>query len=73
MAGRLAGVDVRAKTGTLFVTPVSALSGYVRDAGGSLVAFSVLSRGTSKAAATVIEDSVVRTIAAAHIGSIGLA
>ena len=72
LAGRLAGVDVRAKTGTLFVTPVSALSGYVRDAGGSLVAFSVLSRGTSKAAATVIEDSVVRTIAAAHIGSVEL-
>jgi D-alanyl-D-alanine carboxypeptidase len=51
----------------LFVTPVSALSGYVRDAGGRLVAFSILSRGISKSAAIAIEDLVVRTLASARV------
>lgn len=67
LAGRLSGTDVHAKTGTLFVTPVSALSGYVRDAAGRLVAFSVLSRGISKSAAIAIEDLVVRTLASARV------
>ncbi len=69
LAGRLAGLDVHAKTGTLFVTPVSTLSGYVRDAAGALVAFSVLSRGLSKSSAVAIEDLVVRTIAAAQVAA----
>jgi D-alanyl-D-alanine carboxypeptidase len=46
---------------------VSALSGYVRTSEGSLVAFSVLSRGLSKSAAVAIEDAIVRTIALARL------
>ena len=67
LGARLAGVPVHAKTGTLFVTPVSALSGYVRTSERRLVAFSVLSRGLSKSAAVAIEDAVVRTIAGARL------
>jgi D-alanyl-D-alanine carboxypeptidase len=67
LGARLAGVPVRAKTGTLFVTPVSALSGYVRTSEGRLVAFSVLSRGLSKSAAVAIEDAIVRVIAGAGL------
>ena len=67
LGARLAGVPVHAKTGTLFVTPVSALSGYVRTSEGRLVAFSVLSRGLSKSAAVEIEDAVVRTIVGARL------
>ncbi len=68
LSGRLSGVGVNAKTGTLFVTPVSALSGYVRAANGRTVAFSVLSRGLSKASAVALEDAVVRTLANAPVG-----
>ena len=68
LAGRLPGVRVHAKTGTLFVTPVSALSGYVRSADGRLVAFSVFSRWLSKPTAIGIEDSIVRTLAGARLG-----
>jgi D-alanyl-D-alanine carboxypeptidase/D-alanyl-D-alanine-endopeptidase (penicillin-binding protein 4) len=68
LAGRLAGIPVNAKTGTLFVTPVSALSGYVRDAEGRLVAFSILSRGLDKSTAVAIEDRVVAILAAARVG-----
>lgn len=64
LEGRLAGVPVRAKTGTLFEVDVSALSGYVRTADGALVAFAVLVRGMSKAAAIALEDAIVRTLAA---------
>lgn len=64
LEGRLAGVPVRAKTGTLFEVDVSALSGYVRTADGTLVAFAVLVRGMSKAAAIALEDAIVRTLAA---------
>ncbi len=67
MEGRLVGVPVRAKTGTLFETPVSALSGYVTDAGGARVAFSVISRGLDKGTAVGIEDTIVRTLAGAHV------
>ncbi|HEY5859026.1 MAG TPA: D-alanyl-D-alanine carboxypeptidase [Actinomycetota bacterium] len=67
LGARLAGVPVHAKTGTLFVTPVSALSGYVRTSDRRLVAFSVLSRGLSKSAAVAIEDAIVRTIAGARL------
>ncbi len=63
MEGRLAGVPVRAKTGTLFETPVSALSGYVTSLDGRRLAFSIISRGLDKATAVAIEDAVVRTIA----------
>ena len=68
LSGRLTDVDVRAKTGTLFVRPTSTLSGYVRSADGSRVAFSVLTHGLPQATAEGIEDAVVRTLAAARIG-----
>src|SRR5206468_8067936 len=42
LADRLVGLRLRAKTGTLFVRPASALSGYVRTAAGTTVAFSIL-------------------------------
>ena len=67
MAGRLAGVPVRAKTGTLFITPASALSGYVTDAAGRLVAFSILSEDLPGSQAKALEDSIVRILAAARI------
>ncbi|HEX7247783.1 MAG TPA: D-alanyl-D-alanine carboxypeptidase [Actinomycetota bacterium] len=65
---RLIGLPVRAKTGTLFETPVSSLGGYVTDANGSTVAFSVMSRGLDKATAASIEDEIVRILADADIG-----
>jgi D-alanyl-D-alanine carboxypeptidase len=67
LAGRLAGVPVRAKTGTLFVTPVSALSGYVRSADGAEVAFSVLSRDMDPSAAVALEDAIVRLLASSRL------
>jgi len=63
MEGRLAGVPVRAKTGTLFETPVSALSGYVTSLDGRRLAFSIISRGLDEATAVEIEDAVVTTLA----------
>ena len=63
MEGRLASVPVRAKTGTLFETPVSALSGYVSSLDGRRLAFSIISRGLDKATAVGIEDAVVTTLA----------
>jgi serine-type D-Ala-D-Ala carboxypeptidase/endopeptidase (penicillin-binding protein 4) len=60
---RLLGIDVRAKTGTL-IGGVSALSGWVRTAGGRWAAFSILSTGMAKEAAVALEDSVVRFVAA---------
>lgn len=68
LEGRLLGVDVRAKTGTLFEASVSSLSGYVTDANGSRVAFSVISHGLDKANAVAIEDAIVRALARARIG-----
>jgi len=68
LEGRLVGVPVRAKTGTLFETPVSSLSGYVTDAGGSRVTFSVISRGLDKGTAIEIEDAIVRALANGHVG-----
>ncbi len=65
--GRLAGVDVLAKTGTLLERPVSALAGYVRTDRGDLVAFAILSDGLVKDAAVTIEDAVVRAIADADL------
>ena len=64
---RLIGLPMRAKTGTLFETPVSSLSGYITDASGTAVAFSVISRDLDKATAAAIEDEVVRILAGARI------
>jgi serine-type D-Ala-D-Ala carboxypeptidase/endopeptidase (penicillin-binding protein 4) len=64
LAGRLAGLDVRAKTGTL-LGGVSALSGWVhlRTRQDGWAAFSILSAGMSKEAAVALEDAVVRFLA----------
>ena len=67
VGSRLIGVPVRAKTGTLFETPVSSLSGYVTDTGGTRIAFSVISRDLDKTTASAIEDEVVRILAGARI------
>ena len=69
LAGRLAGVDVRAKTGTL-LGGISALSGWVRlEAGRRWAAFSILSSGLSKAGAVALEDALVRIVAGATCGA----
>jgi D-alanyl-D-alanine carboxypeptidase/D-alanyl-D-alanine-endopeptidase (penicillin-binding protein 4) len=68
LEGRLLGIPVRAKTGTLFETPVSSLSGYVTDAGGARIAFSVISRGLDKSTAIAIEDAIVRALAGSRVG-----
>jgi D-alanyl-D-alanine carboxypeptidase len=67
LSSRLAGVPVRAKTGTLFIRPASTLSGYVRTRAGTLVAFSVLTHDLPESTALAIEDGVVRTLAASSI------
>jgi serine-type D-Ala-D-Ala carboxypeptidase/endopeptidase (penicillin-binding protein 4) len=59
LSGRLAGLDVRAKTGTHF-NGDSALSGWVRlRRGGAWAEFSILSVGMPK----WVEDEIVRTVA----------
>lgn len=61
LQGRLEGVTVRAKTGTLI--GVSALSGYVwLERRATWAEFSILSSGTSKSTAVRIEDAVVRLL-----------
>jgi D-alanyl-D-alanine carboxypeptidase len=67
LADRLAGLRLRAKTGTLFVRPASALSGYVRTAAGTTVAFSILTAGYGSGEAEPIEDTIVRILASARI------
>ncbi|MDP9299987.1 MAG: D-alanyl-D-alanine carboxypeptidase, partial [Actinomycetota bacterium] len=69
LAGRLAGLRLRAKTGTLFVRPASALSGYVRTAAGTTVAFSILTAGYGSGEAEPIEDAIVRILAGARISA----
>jgi D-alanyl-D-alanine carboxypeptidase/D-alanyl-D-alanine-endopeptidase (penicillin-binding protein 4) len=60
---RLAGVEVRAKTGTL--SGISALSGWVwLEREGDWAAFSILSAGLPKLTAVRIEDAIVRAVAA---------
>jgi protein MpaA len=64
LRGRLLGLRVRAKTGTL-LQQVSALSGWVwLRRPGRWAEFSVLSRGLPKARAVALEDSIVAAIAA---------
>jgi D-alanyl-D-alanine carboxypeptidase/D-alanyl-D-alanine-endopeptidase (penicillin-binding protein 4) len=62
LAGRLTGLTVNAKTGTL-IQGVSALSGYVLLADGRRASFSILSRGLSKDEAVGVEDALVRLFA----------
>jgi serine-type D-Ala-D-Ala carboxypeptidase/endopeptidase (penicillin-binding protein 4) len=62
LAGRLVGVKVRAKTGTLI--DISALSGWVwLEQEGTWGEFSIMSRGMSKSEAVAIEDRIVRIVA----------
>ena len=61
LAGRLLGLPVRAKTGTL-IRQVSALSGYVRLTDGTWASFSILSR-LPKDQAVALEDEIVRAFA----------
>jgi serine-type D-Ala-D-Ala carboxypeptidase/endopeptidase (penicillin-binding protein 4) len=64
MKGRLKGVMVRAKTGTL--TRVSSLSGWVwLEQRGVWAEFSIISRGLQKPVAMGIENTIVRTLARA--------
>jgi len=67
LGSRLAGVPVRAKTGTLFVRPASTLSGYVTTRAGTQVAFSVLTHDLPDGTAVSIEDTIVRALATASI------
>jgi serine-type D-Ala-D-Ala carboxypeptidase/endopeptidase (penicillin-binding protein 4) len=67
LGDRLAGLRLRAKTGTLFVRPASALSGYVRTAADTTVAFSILTAGYGSGEAEPIEDAIVRILASARI------
>jgi D-alanyl-D-alanine carboxypeptidase/D-alanyl-D-alanine-endopeptidase (penicillin-binding protein 4) len=65
LAYRLAGLDVRAKTGTLF-NGDSALSGWIRPARSrTWVEFSILDRGIAK----TIEDRIVTVLSQAHMAS----
>lgn len=68
LSGRLVGLPVRAKTGTLFVRPTSTLSGYVTTANGRTVAFSVLTHDLPEGTAEAIEDAVVHALAGASVG-----
>jgi D-alanyl-D-alanine carboxypeptidase/D-alanyl-D-alanine-endopeptidase (penicillin-binding protein 4) len=62
LEGRLSGVKVRAKTGTL--DGISALSGWVwLERSSTWAEFSILSHGLSKSDAMAIENTVVRTLA----------
>jgi len=67
LTDRLVGLRVRAKTGTLFVRPASALSGYVRTASGTIASFSILTAGYGSREAEPIEDAIVRLLAGARI------
>jgi D-alanyl-D-alanine carboxypeptidase/D-alanyl-D-alanine-endopeptidase (penicillin-binding protein 4) len=69
LEGRLSGVEVHAKTGTLIERPVSALAGYVRTRDGQLAAFAILSDGSGKDSAIRVEDAVVRALAGAVVGA----
>ena len=66
LAGRLYGIPVRAKTGTL-LAGVSALSGWLRLRSRRWAAFSILSRGLAKSRAVGVEDRLVALFARASI------
>ncbi|WP_198351536.1 D-alanyl-D-alanine carboxypeptidase/D-alanyl-D-alanine endopeptidase [Streptomyces typhae] len=61
MCGTPAALNVRAKTGTL--TGASALSGYVTDAGGRELVFSIILNNYLPASVKALEDAIVVTLA----------
>jgi D-alanyl-D-alanine carboxypeptidase len=63
LAGRLLGLPVRAKTGTLF-RGVSSLSGWVRLRSRRWAVFSILCNGVPEEQALALEDRLVALIAA---------
>lgn len=63
LAGRLLGLPVRAKTGTLF-QGVSSLSGWVRLRSGRSAVFSILCNGVPENSALALEDRLVALVAA---------
>ncbi len=67
LGGRLAGLDIRAKTGTL-IGDISALSGYVLLRSGRWASFSIMSE-LPKDEAVGLEDAIVRAIAANASGA----
>ncbi|WP_344431518.1 D-alanyl-D-alanine carboxypeptidase/D-alanyl-D-alanine endopeptidase [Streptomyces lavendulocolor] len=62
MCGTAAALNTRAKTGTL--TGASALSGYVTDAGGRLLVYSVVLNNHPAPSVKSVEDAIVVTLAA---------
>jgi protein MpaA len=62
LAGRLLGLPVRAKTGTLF-RGVSSLSGWVRLRSGRPATFSILCNGMPESEALALQDRLVALIA----------
>jgi D-alanyl-D-alanine carboxypeptidase len=64
LTGRLIGIQVHAKTGTL-LQHVSALSGWVwLRHSGRWAPFSILSRGLPKPQAIALEDQIVSIVSA---------
>lgn len=61
MCGTSAALNARAKTGTL--TGASALSGYVTDAGGRLLVYSVVLNNHLATSVKSVEDAIVVTLA----------
>ena len=62
LRGRLAGIEVRAKTGTL--AEDSSLSGYVKTAAGQELAFSIIVNGAPVWSAVDVQNSIVQTMSA---------
>ncbi|WP_367042436.1 D-alanyl-D-alanine carboxypeptidase/D-alanyl-D-alanine-endopeptidase [Streptomyces sp. Je 1-332] len=61
MCGTPAALNVRAKTGSL--TGASALSGYVKDAGGRELVFSIILNNYMPSSVKALEDAIVVTLA----------
>ncbi|MGW0902766.1 D-alanyl-D-alanine carboxypeptidase/D-alanyl-D-alanine endopeptidase [Streptomyces sp. NPDC002853] len=61
MCGTPAALNVRAKTGSL--TGASALSGYVKDAGGRELVFSIILNNYLPSSVKALEDAIVVTLA----------
>ena len=69
MAGTPAAGNVHAKTGSM--TGVSAISGYVTDAAGDPLVFSMISNNFVEGGISALEDAVAETLASYDGGSAG--